>query len=106
MIRKSVLKLQQVKLFKMPDYKLTYFNITGLGEPIRFMLSYGNLDFEDNRISNENWPKIKDSKRQNAYKHDAINIKLRFLQQCQWVKCLCLNLTARESSNRFRSAVI
>ncbi|BES96367.1 glutathione [Nesidiocoris tenuis] len=32
-------------------YKLTYFNIMGLGEPIRFMLSYMGIDFDDFRIS-------------------------------------------------------
>uniref|UniRef100_A0A0A9WZL5 glutathione transferase n=1 Tax=Lygus hesperus TaxID=30085 RepID=A0A0A9WZL5_LYGHE len=31
-------------------YKLTYFNIMGLGEPIRFMLSYMEKEFEDFRI--------------------------------------------------------
>uniref|UniRef100_A0A023F659 glutathione transferase n=1 Tax=Triatoma infestans TaxID=30076 RepID=A0A023F659_TRIIF len=34
----------------MPTYKLLYFNIMGLGEPIRYMLSYLGEDFEDNRI--------------------------------------------------------
>ncbi|CAH1100579.1 unnamed protein product [Psylliodes chrysocephalus] len=41
-------------------YKLTYFNITALGEPVRFILSYGNIDFEDNRITyDDNWPSVK-----------------------------------------------
>ncbi|XP_034951752.1 glutathione S-transferase-like [Chelonus insularis] len=43
----------------MSHYKLTYFNITGLGEPIRFILHYGGIKFEDVRISFEEWPKIK-----------------------------------------------
>lgn len=34
----------------MPAYKLLYFNIMGLGETIRYMLSYLGEDFEDNRI--------------------------------------------------------
>ncbi|XP_066254755.1 glutathione S-transferase-like [Euwallacea similis] len=42
-----------------PPYKLSYFNIMGLGEPIRIILSYGNLDFEDCRIPKENWPTVK-----------------------------------------------
>ncbi|EEB14150.1 glutathione S-transferase alpha-4, putative [Pediculus humanus corporis] len=42
-----------------PKYKLTYFNFTGLGEPIRYMLAYGNQDFEDNRIEMADWPKLK-----------------------------------------------
>ncbi|CAH1100581.1 unnamed protein product [Psylliodes chrysocephalus] len=41
-------------------YKLTYFNVTGLGEPVRLILSYGNIDFEDIRITfDDNWPSIK-----------------------------------------------
>lgn len=43
----------------MTTYKLTYFNITGLGEPIRFMLHYGGAKFEDVRLSFEEWPKHK-----------------------------------------------
>ncbi|XP_025408612.1 glutathione S-transferase-like isoform X2 [Sipha flava] len=46
----------------MSSYKLTYFNVTGLGEPIRFLLSYLNIDFEDVRFELEQWPSIKRSK--------------------------------------------
>ncbi|KAH1010246.1 hypothetical protein HUJ05_004565 [Dendroctonus ponderosae] len=42
-----------------PPYKLTYFDIMGLAEPIRLLLSYGNLDFEDCRVPKESWPNIK-----------------------------------------------
>jgi len=45
----------------MSSYKLTYFNFTGLAEPIRFLLSYLNIDFEDNRFEREQWPSIKPS---------------------------------------------
>ncbi|KAG5867396.1 hypothetical protein JTB14_025227 [Gonioctena quinquepunctata] len=44
-----------------PAYKVTYFNITALGEPIRFLLSYGGLEFEDVRVSEEQWPTLKSS---------------------------------------------
>ncbi|KAK9888704.1 hypothetical protein WA026_000933 [Henosepilachna vigintioctopunctata] len=43
----------------MASYKLTYFNLTGLGEPIRFLMVYGGMKFEDCRIELEDWPKIK-----------------------------------------------
>ncbi|XP_046488827.1 glutathione S-transferase-like isoform X1 [Neodiprion pinetum] len=44
---------------KMPAYKVTYFNIMGLGGPIRFLLSYGGVEFEDIRIQYSNWPEAK-----------------------------------------------
>ncbi|KAK6633936.1 hypothetical protein RUM44_004543 [Polyplax serrata] len=44
-----------------PKYKLIYFPLTALGEPIRFLLSYGNLDFEDFRFKREEWPQLKPS---------------------------------------------
>lgn len=43
-------------------YKLFYFNIKALGEPIRMMLSYGNIEFEDHRLDQEQWAKLKPSK--------------------------------------------
>lgn len=45
-----------------PPFKLTYFNFTGLGEPIRYLLSYGDLEFDDVRIDFEQWPNLKPSK--------------------------------------------
>jgi prostaglandin-H2 D-isomerase / glutathione transferase len=45
---------------KMPTYKLTYFNFKALAEPIRFLLKFGNIEFEDVRIEMEMWPKVKD----------------------------------------------
>ncbi|XP_076294014.1 glutathione S-transferase-like [Lasioglossum baleicum] len=43
----------------MPTYKLTYFPITALAEPIRFLLSYGGAEFEDYRLGADEWPKLK-----------------------------------------------
>lgn len=57
-------------------YKLTYFNITGLAEPIRFLLSYLNIDFEDVRIEYEHWPSIKTSMFLKMYKYIYIYCKL------------------------------
>lgn len=51
----------------MSTYKLTYFNLTGLAEPIRFLLSYLNIDFEDVRFERDQWPSIKPSKLLNNY---------------------------------------
>lgn len=46
-----------------PTYKLTYFNIQGLAEPIRMLLSYGGIKFEDVRIEKDkDWPALKPSK--------------------------------------------
>ncbi|XP_011265525.1 uncharacterized protein LOC105256930 [Camponotus floridanus] len=43
----------------MPSYKLTYFPVKALGEPIRFLFTYGGTEFIDNRFNEEDWPKIK-----------------------------------------------
>lgn len=47
----------------MASYKLVYFNVMGLGEPIRFLLSYGGVEFQDIRInhSSEEWSNMKSS---------------------------------------------
>lgn len=41
--------------------RLTYFDGMGLGEPIRLLLAYGGVDYEDVRIKMEDWPKIKNN---------------------------------------------
>ncbi|KAF6208056.1 hypothetical protein GE061_016506 [Apolygus lucorum] len=46
---------------KMPSYKVTYFDIYGLGEPIRMLLSYMGVDFEDNRVPMGEWSKMKNT---------------------------------------------
>lgn len=45
----------------MSTYKLTYFNVTGLGEPIRYLLSQSGIKFEDVRVEFDDWPKVKSS---------------------------------------------
>lgn len=44
--------------------KLHYFNISGLAEPIRYILLYSGQQFEDIRYERQDWPvkEIKDSK--------------------------------------------
>ncbi|KAF5279380.1 hypothetical protein FQA39_LY05490 [Lamprigera yunnana] len=42
-----------------PTYKLIYWPISGIAEPIRYLLSYGGIDFEDFRFVQKKWPEIK-----------------------------------------------
>ncbi|XP_031619643.1 glutathione S-transferase-like [Contarinia nasturtii] len=42
-----------------PTYKFYYFNFRGLGEPIRLLLAYGGIEYEDVRIPKEEWPEHK-----------------------------------------------
>ena len=41
------------------DYKLTYFDVRGLGEPIRWVLTLAGIPFEETRISFADWPALK-----------------------------------------------
>jgi len=43
----------------MPTYKLNYFPITALGEPIRAILALAGIPFEDERITGEAWGELK-----------------------------------------------
>jgi len=43
----------------MPSYKLIYFPITALAEPIRLLFNYAGIEFEDERFDKEDWPKLK-----------------------------------------------
>uniref|UniRef100_F1LBG7 Glutathione S-transferase 1 n=1 Tax=Ascaris suum TaxID=6253 RepID=F1LBG7_ASCSU len=45
----------------MSQYKLTYFNIRGLGEGARLIFHQAGVEFEDNRLSREDWPSLKPS---------------------------------------------
>lgn len=44
-----------------PTYKLYYFDIRGLAEPTRILLAYGGIEYEDVRLSKEEWPALKPS---------------------------------------------
>ncbi|XP_067413493.1 hematopoietic prostaglandin D synthase [Emydura macquarii macquarii] len=43
----------------MPHYKLTYFNLRGRAEIIRYLFAYSDIKYEDRRIEQVDWPKIK-----------------------------------------------
>jgi len=42
-------------------FKLTYFTLKFLGEPIRYQFAYADVDFEDHRIAQDDWPALKES---------------------------------------------
>ncbi len=51
----------------MTDYKLTYFDFDGgRGEPVRIALHHGGIAFEDDRISFEEFMKMRESTRFNS----------------------------------------
>lgn len=44
-----------------PTFTLFYFNVKALAEPIRFLLAYGNQEYEDVRVTRDEWPTLKPS---------------------------------------------
>jgi len=42
-----------------PTFKLYYFNIRALAEPIRYLFAYGGQAYEDVRVERGDWPKLK-----------------------------------------------
>jgi len=43
----------------MPHYKLTYFNVRGRAEWIRWLLAQTGEPFDDHRVASEDWPALK-----------------------------------------------
>jgi len=43
-------------------YKLTYFNLRALAEPIRLIFAAAGVEYEDIRIERPQWPELKQSK--------------------------------------------
>nr|XP_034834990.1 uncharacterized protein LOC117991505 [Maniola hyperantus] len=44
---------------KMPKVTVYYFPLKALGEGIRLLLAYGGEEFEDRRVTKEEWPEVK-----------------------------------------------
>jgi len=42
-----------------PTFTLFYFNVKALAEPIRFLFAYGNVEYEDVRVTRDEWPALK-----------------------------------------------
>ena len=47
--------------------RLIYFNTRGRAEPARYILAQAEVDFEDVRITKEEWAKLKPSKTDIAF---------------------------------------
>ena len=46
----------------MPEYKLYYFDSRGRAEYIRYVLALVGVQYEDIRVSKDDWPELKESK--------------------------------------------
>ena len=47
---------------KMPQLKLIYLNVRGLGEVPRLVMHYADADYEDVRLDREQWMEMKSRK--------------------------------------------
>ncbi|CAG9763146.1 unnamed protein product [Ceutorhynchus assimilis] len=52
---------KKCEIIMSSQYKFTYFDLTGIGEPIRLLLHYGKLNFVEQRITRDQWPNLKSS---------------------------------------------
>lgn len=43
------------------SYTLFYFNVKALAEPLRYLFAYGGLEYEDVRVTRDEWPALKPS---------------------------------------------
>ena len=60
----------------MVHYKLSYFNLKGRAELARMMFAEAQVEFEDHRIEQEDWPAEKSSMTLNSYILLFISAKL------------------------------
>ena len=60
----------------MVSYKLTYFDGRGAGEVSRQILAYAGQQFEDKRVSQEQWPALKDSKFSELFCKQLTNVNV------------------------------
>lgn len=44
-----------------PTFTLFYFNVKALAEPVRFLFAYGGQEYEDVRVTRDEWPALKPS---------------------------------------------
>lgn len=61
-----------VNVSENPTFKLTYFNVKALAEPIRYLFAYGGIEYEDVRVSSEEWATLKPSKRHKYYENKVL----------------------------------
>lgn len=55
-------------------YTLFYFNVKALAEPLRYLFAYGGIEYEDVRVTRDEWPALKPSKFFTQYNVQNINI--------------------------------
>lgn len=93
----------------MTQYKLIYFDARGRAETARFIFAQAGVNYEDKRVSHENWPALKPRK---IHLTTAFNSISDFLsetdlsQRSPWVSYQLLKSTAKFWDNRKPSAVI
>ena len=73
-----------------PKVQLMYFDIRARAEIVRIMLNYGGIEFEDKRVQNADWPKVKPSMlcQPKTIGSSAMNNMIDIFQQPSLGSCL------------------
>lgn len=69
-----------VNVSENPTFKLIYFDVKGLSEPIRYLFAYGGQKYEDVRVKDEDWTTLKPSKHHKYQSRKIVRFKSVFVQ--------------------------
>ena len=88
----------------MPTYKLYYFNVRGRAEPIRFVFAQAGVQYEDVRLTQEQWAEFKPKTPYGTL--PVLEVDGKMLGQSRLIERLLAEQYALAGSNAFENAEI